>query len=115
MPINEWGVSLPPNASYVRDVLKLIVTTNQFDLSYLQMDAPKGAENARAAEPPNDPLNHLLFESAIGAKDAGRRVADNWYVSELPRNLPTFAPGLLHAALQMEDGEKLRSRPALPR
>jgi hypothetical protein len=50
MPINDWGVSLPPNASYVRDVLKLIVTTNQVDLSYLQVDAPKGAENALAAE-----------------------------------------------------------------
>lgn len=83
MPINGWGVSLPPNASYVRDVLKLIVTTNQVDLSYLQMDAPKGAENALAAEPPNDPLNRLLFESAIGAKDAGRRVADNWCLSEV--------------------------------
>ena len=83
MPINDWGVSLPPNASHVRGVLKLIVTTNHVDLSYLQMGAPKGAENALAAEPPSDPLNRLLFESAIGARDAGRSVADNWYLSEV--------------------------------
>jgi hypothetical protein len=83
MPINDWGVSLPSNTSYVRDVFKLIVTTNQVDLSYLQMDTPKGAESTRSIEPPNDPLNRLLFESAIGTRDAGRTVADNWYVSEV--------------------------------
>lgn len=83
MPITDWGVSLPPNSSYIRDVFKLIVTTNQVDLGYLQMDTPKGAENSRSVEPPNDPLNRLLFESATGAKDAGRTVADNWYVSEV--------------------------------
>jgi hypothetical protein len=76
-------VSLPPNTSYIRDVFKLIVTTNQVDLSYLQMDTPRGVESARAIEPPNDPLNRLLFESAIGTRDAGRTVADNWYVSEV--------------------------------
>jgi len=64
-------------------VFKLIVTTNQVDLGYLQMDTPKGVENSRAVEPRNDPLNRMLFESAIGAKDAGRTVADNWYVSEV--------------------------------
>ncbi len=83
MPINDWGVSLPANASYIRDVFKLIVTTSQVDLSYLQMETPKGAENAKGAESPNDPLNRLLFESAIGTRDAGRTVADNWYVSEV--------------------------------
>jgi hypothetical protein len=83
MPIDDWGAFLPANSSYIRDVFKLIVTTNQVDLSYLQMDTPKGAENARAVEPPNDPLNRLLFESAIGTRDAGRNVADNWYVSEV--------------------------------
>lgn len=83
MPITEWSVSLPSDTSYIRDVFKLIVTTKQVDLGYLQMDTPKGADNSRAVEPPNDPLNRLLFESAIGARDAGRAVADNWYASEV--------------------------------
>jgi len=83
MEINDWGVSLPTNTSHIRDVFKLIVTTNQVDLSFLQMDTPKGAENSRGLEPPNDPLNRLLFESALGARDARRNVADNWYVCDV--------------------------------
>jgi hypothetical protein len=83
MPINDWGVALPQGYSYIRDVFKLIVTTNQIDIGYLQMDTPKGAENQRTVEPPNDPLNRLLFEAASGARDATRKVADNWYVSDV--------------------------------
>ena len=50
MPINDWSVSLPPNASYVRDVLKLIVTTNQVDLSYLQILSTVCCSNLRSAQ-----------------------------------------------------------------
>jgi hypothetical protein len=81
MKLEKWNVSLPEDTSYVRDVFKLIVTTNQVDLSYLQMGTPKGGESGR--EPPNDPLNRLLFESATGTRDAGRTPVDNWYVSEV--------------------------------
>ena len=57
MPVNDWGVSLPPNAAYVRDVLKL--------------------KNAVAAEPPND----QPFVVRIGDRRKRRwpagRVAEN--------------------------------------
>lgn len=83
MPINDWGVSLPPNTSHVRDVFKLIVTTTEVDLRYLQMDAPRGIDKTKAPEPPNDPLNRLIFESSVGARDASRKVADDWNTADV--------------------------------
>lgn len=76
--ITDWNVAIPGESpGYVRDVFKLIATTNQVDLSFLEQDTPRGQERWRG-QVPNDPLNRLLFESALGQRDGSRSVAVDW-------------------------------------
>lgn len=77
----DWGVALPrQNPNYVRDVFKLIATTNEVELAYLQIEAAKGAG---ARNVPDDPLNRLLSESANGARNVTRSTADDWNTAEV--------------------------------
>lgn len=70
-----WGVSLPQqNPEFVRDVFKLIATTNQIDVSFLRVEASRGV----TGRGPDDPLNRLLFDAARGTRNGSLTVVDDW-------------------------------------
>jgi hypothetical protein len=79
--IGDWTINVPNGAASVRDVFKLVAATRQIDLSYLRMDTPRG--NEPPAERPRDPLSRLLYEAAMGARNADRQLAVDWSTSEV--------------------------------
>jgi len=84
--IPDWGVGLPSGADSVRDVHKLIASTRQIDLQFLQMATPKSASESEAilAKGPPDPLQRLLLETSSGARNSSRPApSDDWITREV--------------------------------
>jgi hypothetical protein len=79
-PVAGWTASLGDEPDHVRDVLKLLVTTSQVDLDFLEQDAVKGVNRGI---PPTDPLGRLLFNAAIGTKEAVPAAPDDWISREI--------------------------------
>jgi Caspase domain len=88
-PVAGWTASLGDQANYVRDVLKLLVTTSQVDLDFLEQIAVKGI--SRGA-PPTDPLGRLLFNAAVGAKEAVLTMPDDWTSKEIVFDVCSTTP-----------------------
>jgi hypothetical protein len=77
LQIPGWDVDIPePALGAVRDVFKLVASTAQVDLSFLEAQALRRT-------PPSDPLSRLLFDAAVGTRDASRAVGVDWTTAEV--------------------------------
>lgn len=88
VPMPGWTASSPNGLPYLHDVFKLIASTNEIHLDFLQQGVIKGV---RGGPPPDDPLNRLLLDASTGTRDGSRTVTQDWTSTEA--NFEVCAPG----------------------